>query len=71
MAVSVAEAQQLLVEQAEYVLESELVHLVDPISVHVDAQHVSVGVAGIDKTGSGQVVRVAEINGVAYPVEIE
>lgn len=73
-AISVEESQELFARRSERLLGSELGRVVDPISVRVNDQHVSVGVAENDATRSArlaQIVRIAQINGIAYPISAE
>ncbi len=73
-AISVEESQELLARRSERLLGSELGRVVDPISVRVNDQHVSVGVAENDTAQSArlaQIVRIAQINGTAYPISAE
>jgi hypothetical protein len=73
-AISVEESQELFARRSERLLGSELGRVVDPISVRVNDQHVSVGVAENDAARSArlaQIVRIAQINGIAYPISAE
>ncbi len=73
-AISVEESQELLARRSERLHGSELARVVDPISVRVNDQHVSVGVAENDTAQSvrlAQIVRIAQINGIAYPISAE
>lgn len=76
-AISVEESQELLARRSERLLGSELGRVVDPISVRVNDQHVSVGVAENDTARSArsarlaQIARIAQINGIAYPISAE
>ncbi len=76
-AISVEEAQELLVARSKRVLDSDLGQLVDAISVRVNDQQVSVGVAEnetVDPARGDQIARitrVARINGITYPIFAE
>ncbi len=76
-AISVEESQELLAARSKRVLDTELGRIVDPISVRVNDQHVSVGViesetAPLDRrTDIARIARTAQINGVAYPISAE
>ncbi len=76
-AISVEEAQELLVARSKRVLDSDLGQLVDAISVRVDDQQVSVGVAENETADPARgdqiarITRVARINGITYPIFAE
>ncbi|NQW19756.1 MAG: biotin-dependent carboxyltransferase family protein [Chloroflexi bacterium] len=64
-AISVDEAQQLLVQQDLMISSSALVRLIEPISLHVDTERVSVGVSG-----NGMAL-MAYVQGDIYPISID
>jgi antagonist of KipI len=64
-AISVADAQQLLVDRFERVNAIDLEKSVDSISVQVDGEEISVGVA---ENANSQ---IAEINGNIYPISVD
>ena len=75
--ISVEESQELLAARSKRVLDPEPGRVVDPFSVRVDDQHVSVGVvenetARFDHvTHIARIAQIAQIDGVAYPISAE
>ena len=73
-AISVEEAQELLAARSKRVLESALGRVVDPFSVRVNDQDVSIGIVeneAIEQTDVDRVAMIAQVNGVAYPISAE
>ena len=64
-AISTVESQKLLVERVSRFEEVELSNLVEPISLRIGDQHVSIGVAENDA------FQLADIDGRIYPVSID
>jgi biotin-dependent carboxylase-like uncharacterized protein len=64
-AISVAEAQQLLVERTARFAAVELGNVVEPVSLRVGGEEITVGVTG------NTAAQLAEINGIVYPVSID
>jgi antagonist of KipI len=64
-AISVEESQQLLADRTEQFAVAQIHKLVDPISLGVDGEYVSVGVAD-----NGE-VKIADVDGETYPVSID
>jgi biotin-dependent carboxylase-like uncharacterized protein len=70
-AISVDESQELLVARSKHVLNSELGQLVEPISVRVNDQNISIGVAEYETSAIEQINQIAQVNGVAFPILVE
>lgn len=73
-AIAVEESQELFAARSKLVLNSEMRRVVQPISVRIDDEQVSVGVsenetAHMDR--DSQIARIAQINDVAYPISAE
>jgi biotin-dependent carboxylase-like uncharacterized protein len=64
-AISVEESQQLLTDRTDHFATAQIHKLVDPISLGVDGEHVSVGVAN-----NGE-AKIADVDGETYPVSID
>ena len=64
-AISVEESQQLLTEHTEQFAATQIHKLVDPISLDVDSEYISVGIAD---NGEAQ---IADVNGESYPISID
>lgn len=65
LAITVEESQQLLTDHTEHFAAAQIHKLVDPISLGVDGEHVSVGVAD-----NGE-AKIADVDGETYPVSID
>ena len=64
-AISVEESQQLLADHTEHFAAAQIHKLVDPISLGVDGELVSVGVAD-----NGE-AKIADVDGETYPISID